>query len=317
MTTSSVSIFKSQEIAACSRELSSLAKSLASANTTRRIVANTNGTFKRIINGEVIGKGIRGEINLIIIDALPEVSRIWYEHDYDPDAPPTLPNCFSNLGDVPEAGVPDPQHENCAKCPKNVKGSGKLGGRACRFQRRIAVLVEGDTSGEIYQFNVPAKSLFGKGVDNIHPFESYIKFLIANKQSPDNVVTNVSFDDNAETLELLFTPIREISDVEYDLVREAQINPECAMYTKLTVSQTDGVTKKPEVKEVAKEIVKEVAKEVTKKAAKIARSDEPDDDNEVIVEPTKRKSKSKDTLVASPADITAIVDQWTTDDDDA
>ena len=303
-----ISIFKNQDAVSSSpRELSELAQSLATSSTNRRIQANTNGTFRRIINGEVIGKGIRGEINLIIIDALSSVSRIYYEKDYDPDAPPTLPNCFSNLGDKPEEGSPDQQHENCAKCPQNVKGSGKLGGRACRFQRRLAVLVEGDMSGEIYQFNVPAKSLFGKGVDNVHPFESYIKFLNANKQSPDNVVTNVSFDDNADTLELLFTPIRETTDEEYELVKISQTSPECSMYTKLTAGYVDGVEKLPSA-----------AVEEKIEKAKVTRSDEPDDVEEdveeKITEPKKRKAKKKAAPPENIIDLASVVDQWAKDD---
>jgi hypothetical protein len=202
---SNVAIFKQQNAVAVSsgRELSDFAKSLASSTTSRRIQTNTNGTFKRIINGEQIGNAIRGEINLIIVGALPKVSRIYYKEKYDPNGEPTLPNCWSNLGDKPEGAAADKQHSNCADCPKNVKGSGENGSKACRYQRRISVLVEGDASGDVYQFNVPAKSLFGKGTNNVHPFESYVKFLIANGESPDNVVTNVSFDANADTMELL------------------------------------------------------------------------------------------------------------------
>ena len=93
---SNVAIFKQQNAVAVSsgRELSDFAKSLASSTTSRRIQTNTNGTFKRIINGEQIGNAIRGEINLIIVDALPKVSRIYYKEKYDPNGEPTLPNCW-------------------------------------------------------------------------------------------------------------------------------------------------------------------------------------------------------------------------------
>ena len=50
---SNVAIFKQQNAVAVTgnRELSDLAKSLASSTTSRRIQTNTNGTFKRIVNG--------------------------------------------------------------------------------------------------------------------------------------------------------------------------------------------------------------------------------------------------------------------------
>ena len=297
---SNVAIFKQQNAVAVSsgRELSDFAKSLASSTTSRRIQTNTNGTFKRIINGEQIGNAIRGEINLIIVGALPKVSRIYYKEKYDPNGEPTLPNCWSNLGDKPEGAAADKQHSNCADCPKNVKGSGENGSKACRYQRRISVLVEGDASGDVYQFNVPAKSLFGKGINNVHPFESYVKFLIANGESPDNVVTNVSFDANADTMELLFTPLRNVSDEEYEMVKATQSKPETKMYTMITVAQADGVKKQPPAVE-------------EKPAPKVSRTEDPDDeDAEVVEEPVKRQSKKAEPSPKAKANLADVVNQW-------
>jgi hypothetical protein len=297
---SNVAIFKQQNAVAVSgnRELSDFAKSLASSTTSRRIQTNTNGTFKRIINGEQIGNAIRGEINLIIVGALPKVSRIYYKEKYDPNGEPTLPNCWSNLGDKPEGAAADKQHSNCADCPKNVKGSGENGSKACRYQRRISVLVEGDASGDVYQFNVPAKSLFGKGINNVHPFESYVKFLIANGESPDNVVTNVSFDANADTMELLFTPLRNVSDEEYEMVKAAQGKPETKMYTMITVAQADGVKKQPPAVE-------------EKPVPKVSRTEDPDDeDAEVVEEPVKRQSKKAEPSPKAKASLADVVNQW-------
>ena len=296
---SNVSIFKQGAVTTTgARELSDLARSLSTASLTRRIQTNTNGTFKRIVNGEQIGNAVRGEINVIILHALPKVSRTYYEAEYDPNSPPTLPDCWSNLGDKPEAAAANKQHTNCADCPQNIKGSGKQGGRACRFQRRISVLVEGDGSGDVYQFNVPAKSLFGKGTGNVHPFESYIKYLLANGESPDNVVTNISYDLNADSMELLFTPLRNVSDEEYELVRAAQSKPETKGYTMITVAQADGVKKQPPAVE---------QKAAPKPAEKVARSDEPEDD--VIEEPVKRTVK-KPEPPKEKANLADVVSNW-------
>ena len=72
-----VSIFKEGALANIGpRELSDLGKSLATANTTRRIQTNTNGTFKRLVNGEQIGKAVRSQINVIVVAALSKVSRV-------------------------------------------------------------------------------------------------------------------------------------------------------------------------------------------------------------------------------------------------
>jgi len=297
-----LAIFKDQTAIATSgkREPSALAKSLAAnagGGTSRRIQTNTNGTFKRIINGEQIGNAVRGEINVIIVNALPEISRIYYATKYDPNGEPTLPNCWSNLGDKPEAAASDKQSASCVSCPQNVQGSGEGGkGRACRYQRRIAVMLEGDQSGDVYQFQIAAKSLFGKGTAHSHPFESYIKYLLANGADPDGVVTNISFDANADTMELLFTPIREITDEEYEMVRAAQQRPESDMYCKITVAQTDGVTKKPAIE-----------------APKVTRFDEPEE--EVIEEPVKRAAKKPAADAPAPKkNLADVVSAWGDDE---
>jgi hypothetical protein len=221
---------------------------------------------------------------------------VYYRDKFDPNKEATLPNCWSNIGDKPEKNVPEASHSNCADCPMNVKGSGENGSKACRYQRRIAVLVAGDTTGEVYQFNIPAKSLFGKGTGNTHPFEQYVKFLLANGESPDTVVTKVCYDDNADTLELLFSPQRTISDAEYQLVVAAQARAETSNYTKITVAQADGVTRAPAKAEAP--------------VPRATRSADPDDEvAPVAAEPTKRMSK-KDTTPKPVVDLSAVIDIW-------
>jgi hypothetical protein len=244
-----LTIFKQQgAVSTGKRELSDLAKSLAgSGGTYRRIQTNTNGTFKRLINGEQVGDAIRQKINVIIVSALPKVSRVFYKAKYDPNAEATMPDCWSNLGDKPEASASNKQAVNCTICPQNISGSGDNGGRACRYQRRIAVMVEGDEQGDVYQLNIPAKSLFGKGHGNVHPFESYVRFLATNGESVDRVVTEVSYDLNADTMTLVFTPLRQLSDEEIAMADEAASRPETKAYTALTVAAVDKVSKQPEL----------------------------------------------------------------------
>lgn len=306
---SNLTIFKQQGAVstAAKRELSDLAKSLATTSNVRRIATNTNGTFKRIVNGEQIGKAIRGEFNAIIVDALPKVSRTFYAGKYDPDAKPTLPDCWSNLGDKPEAAAGNPQASNCASCPQNVVGSGENGkGRACRFQRRIAIMLEGDDSGDVYQFNVPAKSLFGKGSGNVHPFESYVKFLIANGESPDTVLTNIAYNLDAETMELQFTPMRGLFDNEYELVKAARNDPATRQMIVLTVAAQDQ----------AGERAKAAAAPVEEPKPKIVYSDEPDDEDETVEEPKKRASKKSEAPVAEQKDLASVLNAWGDDDED-
>jgi hypothetical protein len=304
MMNTNVSIFKQQTSQAIqNRPPSRLAEELSKGSSgisSRRIQTNTNGVFKRLVNGEQVGDPIPGEINVIIIWTLPNVSRIWYKEKYDPNKDASLPNCWSNMGDKPEAAASDPQHTNCADCLKNIQGSGEGKSRACRYQRRISVLVEGDTSGDIYQFNIAAKSLFGKGLSNMHPFESYINYLRANGEAPDQVVTTISYDTNAEAMELLFTPLRSVSDKEWAEVKRAQDHPDASRYTRITVGQTDNVTKLP--------------------APDVIRSDEPDEEpavqaaptppkvEEPIAEPIKRETKKEEPPLKD--DIAEVLSAW-------
>ena len=297
-------------VSASRREPTALGKALASETTMRRIATNTNGTFKRIINGEQIGDAVRGSLNVIIVDALPKVSRTFYAGKYDPNAKATLPDCWSNLGDRPEPAAENKQAESCAVCPKNVLGSGDNGKRACRYQRRIAVLVEGDPSGEVYQFNVPAMSLFGTGTGNVHPFEGYVKFLLANRESPDTVVTNIAYDLNADSMKLQFTPVRQIDDAEYALVQAVQADPNTKKYVQLTVAQADGVTKSPVEKKAAPAAV-----EAPKPT--IVYADEPDDEDEAPAEPVKRSAKTATTAPApeeGKRDLSSIIGEWGDED---
>jgi hypothetical protein len=272
---SNISIFKQGGAVTSSRAegMSELAKSLVTnTNNSRRITMN-KGKFSRMVGGEQAGGKVTGSINGIIINALPKVSRQFYAKPYDPNGEPTLPDCWSNLGDVPDAKASNAQGSSCATCPQNVDGSGQSGkGRACRFQRRVAVLLEGDMSGDIYQFNIPSKSLFGKGTGNVHPFESYLKFLPANGESIDRIITQIAFDENETADVVNFTPVRHLTDEEIDVVEAAQSSPECRSIVQLTVAQQDGVRKLPQATKPAQaeaveaEEVEEPVKRASKKA---------------------------------------------------
>ncbi len=82
-----VSIFKQQTDLAIGKRSSRLADELSKASSGatvwqgKRIQTNTNGSFKRLVNGEQLGDAVAGEINVIIIWTLPTVSRTFYEEE--------------------------------------------------------------------------------------------------------------------------------------------------------------------------------------------------------------------------------------------
>ena len=321
---SNLAIFKDAgAVSNIRRPVSELTKSVATTTSVRRIQTNTNGTFKRIVGGEQIGKAIRGEFNAIIVSMLPKVSRTFYAGKYDPNAKPTMPDCWSNNGDVPEAKAPRRQAANCASCPNNIDGSGENGkGKACRFQRRVALLLEGDVSGDVYQFNIPAKSLFGKGNGITHPFESYVRFLAANEESIDYVVTNIAYNLDADTMELQFTPVRQITDAEYELVVAAQADPATQRMVQLTVSEADGATApaakaKPIMIEQQVEEDEEPPMKPAKPAKKAAWLDDADDEEEEEpkVAPSKRAKKEEPKGSGSLAEVLGVLTDDDEDDD--
>jgi hypothetical protein len=288
---SNISIFQQQNTVATNREVSELSKALADSGggSSSRRITMSKGVFRRIVNGKEAGKVKDGFLNVIVINALPKVSRQFYATAFDPDAAPTLPDCWSNQGDVPDAKAANPQSASCATCPQNIDGSGTNGkGRACRFNRRVAVLLENDMSGDIYQFNIPAKSLFGKGVGNTHPFESYIKFLPANGESIDRIITQIAFDENETADVLKFTPVRHLTDEEIDVVETAQATQESKRVIQLTVAQQDGVVKLPPV------------------AAKPAFESEAEPDEPVV----KRAKKTEVPPAAPKAKLADVVSAW-------
>ena len=286
-----VSIFEDKSGLATVRRESKLADKMGSGGgSLRRIALNTNGTFRRIVGGEQIGKAIPHELNIIIVDLLKDVSRVYYEGEYDPDAKPSAPDCFSNLGDKPDVNAKDAQASACSSCPQNVVGSGIKGkGKACRFQRRLAVLAVGDPKGEVYQLAVPAKSLFGKGVGNEHPFESYKNFLRANGEGCDTVVTKVMYDLDADTMELKFKAVRHLTEAEVELVEAAQADPETQRYVVLTASNPEAAKSKP--KSV-------FADEATVEDAK----------------PIKRASKKQEEDPAPKKKLADVINQWGDED---
>ena len=251
--------------------VSELTKQLAGKSGVKRIVPK-NGSFKLMVKGEEMGK-IKGELNAIVVNASPKVGRIFYAKQWSPDSEPTAPDCFSNDGSSPDAKATNPQSSTCNDCPQNVKGSGQGTSKACRYSRRIAVLLEQDfgtsLEGEVYQMNLASKSLFGDNVSDAFTFENYTKYLGSNGKSIDFVVTKISFNDANDNQSVLFEPTRYINRKEYEVAgRVAALEQTKAMIV-MTPAQADGVTKLA----APKQEEPEPTKRPNKKAAEVEPSD--------------------------------------------
>lgn len=256
--------------------VSELTKALAGKTGAKRIVPK-NGIFRKMVGGEEMGK-VKGNLDVVIVNASPKVGRIFYAKAWTPDADPSAPDCFSNDGVAPDAGASAPQASRCDTCAQNIKGSGQGTSKACRYSRRIAVnLVEDfgtSLEGEVYQLNLASKSLFGEGDgDNTHTFENYTKYLANNGKSLDYVVTTLSFNENNDNQSILFTPARFINKQEYAVTSEAAKKPETQKLVIMTPYQADMAGKpalaapKAEAPKAEEAVAEPVKRESTKAAA--------------------------------------------------
>lgn len=291
--------------------------------------------FREIINGKEVSIFDGRTLNVVVLNAGP-VTRTYYEGAYDENnsSPPV---CWSpdNTKGVPSADVPEEnkQADRCADCPQNIKGSGQGDTRACRFQQRIAVVLEedlGKLSGDqplIYQMQVPATSLFGDAVNGQMPLQAYARFLQGHNTPCVAVVTAVTFDSKASTPKLMFSAVRPLDVAELRAVLPLQKHPEAMKAIEFTVAQQDKlppaqpkveaqpVTVKPATTRRATAPEPEPAAApaaTTRRRATAAATAEP------VAEPTVRTSRR----AASPApavetskqDLGAVVAAW--DDQD-
>lgn len=290
--------------------VSALTKQLAGGGgvSVKRIVPK-NGIFRKVVNGEEMGK-LKGDLNVVVVGASPKVGRIFYAKQWSPDAEPTAPDCFSNNGQTPDEGASNPQSSRCDDCKQNIKGSGMNNSKACRYSRRLAVVLEQDfdtaLEGSVYQINLSSKSLFGESpAENIHMFENYSKYLANNGKSLDYTVTQLSFNEDNDNQSLLFTPLRHINKVEYDITSKASADVNTHKMVVMTPYQAD-VSGKPPKLEAPKPLGEAFEKEDAKALAK-ARAEAED------TEPKKRESKKVAEPVAKE-DLDSVLNAWTTGD---
>jgi hypothetical protein len=63
---------------------------------------------------------VKGNLDVVVVNASPKVGRICYAKQWSPDAEPSAPDCFSNDGNAPDAGS-DRQaiSDRCDTCEQN------------------------------------------------------------------------------------------------------------------------------------------------------------------------------------------------------
>ena len=140
-------------------------------------------------------------LDTIIVGANPQLSKTYYAAEWDKDAEPTAPDCFSLGGIHPSAESAQPQSDLCASCPHNAWGS-KIGPQGqklkmCTDQKRLAVVSADDPTGPVYLLQVTPAAL--KGLNTYH------KELSMRGIPVDIVKTKLSFDTDASFPKLNFS----------------------------------------------------------------------------------------------------------------
>lgn len=202
--------------------------------------------FREFIGGKEYRVSEERSMNVVIVKAAPKVSRIFYAGSYV-EGETVSPTCWSSDSQRPDEKVKSPQSATCLTCPKNIKGSGQGESRACRYQQRLAVVLDNEVGKkEVYQLVLPPTSVFGDGEKGKLPLQAYARHLKNHGTPITGVVTEMRFDTASPTPKLIFKPVRPVTEEEYNIVQELKDSPEAISAVTLTVSQTDGV--KPSLK---------------------------------------------------------------------
>lgn len=228
-------------------ELSETAKALMGSGGGGKRISIKNGVWRLLDNGKEIAQIEERYLDVVIVKAAPKVGRVFYMKEFDANDV-GAPDCWSRDGEKPDASVKEPQSKTCADCDQNVAGSGKGNRRACRFQQQVAVVVASDLvehgdKADVLKFSVPATSLFGKGDGANRPLQEYARWLVAQKASPEMLVTRMKFDtsDDAEGQKVIFKAMRWLDQDEFEAVETLAASEDAEKAVTMSVAQSDSV----------------------------------------------------------------------------
>jgi hypothetical protein len=303
----SMTLFSGKSSALAEKLKGSLSDTLsggAGSGSQNRRLSIKGGVFRELLNGKEHRVSEDRAMNIVIVDAAP-ISRMYFAGSYQ-EGEVTKPTCWSADTQTPAEDVPqdNKQAARCMDCKQNIKGSGQGEGRACRFQQRLAVQLEGEIEKrEVYQLTLPSTSIFGAGDKNKMPLQAYGRHLKVHNEVPSAIVTEMRFDTSSPTPKLIFKPIRRLEDAEIEIVLEMREHEDTTKAITLTVSQMDGVgAAKKDDELFEKPVAKAAPKLEAPKAEAVA--------EEPIEEPKKMAKKTAAAPVEGKADLADIVGEW-------
>ena len=270
------------------REVDNITKSLmGNGSSGIRRISIKGGVWRAMVNGKEVSRNEDRALPIVIVNAAPHNSRTYYANAYSEGSEPTAPDCWSANGITPDTKAANPQSSRCVDCPMNQKGSGQGDSRACRYSRRLAVVLANDMEGEVYQLTLPAKSIFGEGEHNKWPIEAYGKYIGSKGLPITAIVTEARFDTNQATPTITFKPLRFLTEAEHAIAIRQGESESAKKAITMTVADADGVKKQ--------------ALPTPKAEPKAEAAPE-------IAEPVKRSSKKE--APAEKADLNKVLEEW-------
>jgi len=227
-------------------------------------------------------------IDVVMLKANKGTSKVYYAKGYtEGGSDGVKPDCFSHMGDKPDAQAEKPQSKTCATCKHNVWGSriGENGnkGKSCQDSVRLAVATP-DQLNDPYLLRVPPASIRGLG--------EYGDMLKKRGVGYNMVVTKISFDVEAPTPKLMFKPVGFIDEAAYAKVKEQAAGDIVQQIIgSVFVEMPEEAVSAPEAK--ATETTKEVIARVAKPGKKVS-----DDEIAAAVKAAEPAKKVADTEIS-------------------
>lgn len=237
---SNITLFEGQKLPSHISEVDDTdTRALAGKAAGMRRISIKGGVFREMIGGKEFRVSEERTMNIAVVRVAANNSRQFFKGSYV-EGEKTAPVCWSTDGQRPDADVREKQGVNCLACPQNVKGSGQGESRACRFQRRLAVMIENEIGNrEVYQLIAPATSIFGDGERGKMPLQKYAQHLEAHRTPITKIVTEMRFDTASTQPKLTFKATRPLTEDEYAIVVELRDSAEAIAAVALNVAQTD------------------------------------------------------------------------------
>lgn len=290
-------------------ELSGLTKSLMGGGSSKRISVE-GSVFRMLVGGKEVAVNEDRAMQMIIVRAAEANSRTYYGGTYEKGVK-ARPKCWSDDSVKPHDKVQNPQHKSCTGCPQDIKGSGQGDSKACRYIRRLAVLLSSDIQGDIYAMNINASSLFAQGEGRKMGLQQYARFLGGHGIEVNAVVTEMRFDTTGP-MKLVFSAVRPLEEDEWKLVQSRMDEQAAIDAVTMTIADIDGVEEAPaapaespvfiQPRAAAPAPAAEFKVDKPKAKAKVV---------EEVEEPVVRETKTP-----APPNVKSILSDWGDDADD-